>query len=312
MDRSVHVDGQPSIALLRRLLAEAPDHDAVVLEGESRLNQLAAVALRRLRSSVPLVIEDCTWGPGVSRLDRFLSTAGARAMDGPLTHYCVLTAAEQRMFQENWRVPADRVHHTPWYHGLTLEQLRAPVRDGGFVFSGGDSLRDYMPLIEAARELPDMQLRVGARRPPPIPRDELTPNVDFRSLPRTEYERSMRDSSAVVVALAKTTRRSAGQNNYLNPMALGKLVIVTDGVGVREYIEDRRTGLVVEAGNPRALTEALRWALDPANQAECRAIAERGREDVLTRFSPDAYVGRLLDVVDEAVGRRDPAAAQPQ
>ena len=110
-------------------------------------------------------------------------------------------------------------------------------------------------------------------------------------------------ASVVVVALAGATERSAGQNNYLNPMALGKLVIVTDGTGVDEYVEHRRTALVVPAGDDESLAREIAWALDPANAEEVAGIARRGRDHVLERFSPDAYVDRLLAVVAEAVNR---------
>ena len=80
-------------------------------------------------------------------------------------------------------------------------------------------------------------------------------------------------ASVVVVALAGATERSAGQNNYLNPMALGKLVIVTDGTGVDEYVEHRRTALVVPAGDDESLAREIAWALDPANAEEVAGIA---------------------------------------
>lgn len=118
----------------------------------------------------------------------------------------------------------------------------------------------------------------------------------------------MCSASVVIVALAGSTECSAGQNNYLNPMALGKLVIVTDGTGVVEYVDHRRTAIVVPAGDQSALAREIEWALDPSNAVEADAIAERGRRDVIERFNPDGYVARLLELVS---GQLEASPARP-
>ena len=73
-------------------------------------------------------------------------------------------------------------------------------------------------------------------------------NVTIGELDPRRYEERFRSASIVVVALAPRRDRSAGQQTYLNAMVLGKPVVVTDALGVREYVEDRRTGLIVPAG----------------------------------------------------------------
>jgi glycosyltransferase involved in cell wall biosynthesis len=83
--------------------------------------------------------------------------------------------------------------------------------------------------------------------------------------------------------------------------ALGKLVIVNDATGVREYVEDRRTGLIVASHDPAALAEAMRWALDPANAEQAREIAEAGKRDVLERFGKVAYLDRMLEIAEEVL-----------
>ena len=282
--------------LVREVLARASDYGVVVLSTSARADQAAAAALARLRPRQPVVLQDCTWKRGVSGLDRALSRAGVRLLDGPSTHFCVLSAAERERFPKTWGVDAERVHLTPWYYGLTEEELAAPVSEGGYVFAGGDSMRDYRPLIEASASL-QVPVRIAARSRPPVEEGTLPDNVDYGPMSPEDYFSAMCGADLVVVALAGATERSAGQNNYLNPMALGKLVVVTAGTGVEEYVEHRRTALIVPAGDPEALAREISWALDPANGEETRAIARRGREDVLERFSPDAYVNRLLEVV---------------
>jgi glycosyltransferase involved in cell wall biosynthesis len=280
-------------------LTRASGYDAVVLAASARGDQAAAAALARLKPRQPVVLQDSTWKRGTSRLDRFASRAGVRLLDGPSSHFCVLSAAEQRKFPASWGVDPARVHLTPWDFGLSEEELESPVSREGYVFAGGDSMRDYRPLIAAAGSL-SAPVRIAARAEPPVGRASMPRNVEYGPMPEDEYFRAMCGADVVVVALAADTERSAGQNNYLNPMALGKLVIVTDGTGVGEYVESGRTALIVPPGDEPELAAAITWALDPANAEEAEAIARRGRDHVRERFSPDAYVDRLLEVVAAA------------
>jgi glycosyltransferase involved in cell wall biosynthesis len=102
----------------------------------------------------------------------------------------------------------------------------------------------------------------------------------------------------VVVCLEADSERSAGQNNYLGPMALGKLVVINDTTGVREYVEHGRTALVVASCDPDALAATLQWALDPDNTRAVREIVERGRRDVIDRFPPESYSESLIRVAE--------------
>lgn len=131
--------------MTREVLARASAYDAVVLAASARPDQAAAAALARLRPRTPVFLQETTWKRGSSPIDRLASRVGVRMLDGPSTHFCVLSRAELERFPHTWGVDPDRVHLTPWYYGLTDEQLAAPVAKEGYVFAGGDSMRDYRP-----------------------------------------------------------------------------------------------------------------------------------------------------------------------
>jgi len=77
---------------------------------------------------------------------------------------------------------------------------------------------------------------------------------------------------------------------------LGKPVIASDTLGVREYVEHGRTGLVVPPGDPAALREAIAWAIAPEHAAEVRAMGARARAWALGHFGPEQYARRLLSL----------------
>ena len=284
--------------LVRELVRRASDYDVLVLNTSARRDQVAAAALRRTRTKTGLVLNDCTWKVESAAAARWLSRLGIRTMDGPRTHYCVLSSDEERAFPGTWGVASQRVHFTPWYFWHSVEEAAMPVAEDGFVFSGGDSMRDYRPLIDAAREL-RAEVRVAAHQAPPVAEGELPANLTWGSLSPEDYFETMCRASVVVMPLVAESERSAGQQSYLNPMAKGKLVVVNDAPGVRDYIRDRETGLIVPNDDPAALAEALSWALEPSNSAAVRDIGVNAKRDVGERFPLKRYIGKVVDIARE-------------
>jgi glycosyltransferase involved in cell wall biosynthesis len=133
----------------------------------------------------------------------------------------------------------------------------------------------------------------------------LPHNVAAGPMSADEFYTATAEASVVVVPLASGRVRAAGLLTYLNAMALGKLVIASDSLGVRDYVEHRRTGLIVPENDPQALAETLRWALHPDNEAEVQRLAENARERVLKQYTVDRYLDSLLGVAEEAMEVRD-------
>lgn len=292
-------------ALLRRLVGEAARHRALIVDGsvgprDLYLEPLAALAVRRRPggAETPIVLVECQWKMGGSRIDRALTRLGLRALDGPRVAYCVLTEWERDRFSATWDVDPGRVFVTPYCHTLSDAELAAPTSTDGDVFAGGNSLRDYGPLVAAATRI-DAGVTIATK----LLDQPLPANVTAGPVPEKRFFELLRHARAVVVPLAERDDRTAGQQTYLNAMALGKVAIVTDSPGVREYVEDRRTGLVVPPGDADALSDALRWALDPANAAAVEQMAAAAREVARTRFSAERYVETLLSVAERFAAR---------
>ena len=198
-----------------------------------------------------------------------------------------------------WR--PSRFAFTPFHATLTPEQLATPASGAGDgVFAGGDSLRDYGPLTQAARDI-DARFVFATRRPDVISA-ALPANVEAAAVDAARFVELMRSASVVVVALDPGVERSAGQQTYLNAMALGRTVVVTDSPGVRDYVEDGVTGLIVPPGDATALAEAIRWALDPASASSVDKMRAAGRDAVHARFTRRHYAERLVRVVEDALG----------
>jgi glycosyltransferase involved in cell wall biosynthesis len=265
---------------------------------------LAAAALAR--RGRPVLLAEATWERGSRALDRLLKVpppigadeaprhgrwlgAGAiRAIDSANVHYGVLSRHELDTFPRVWGVDPSRVHFTP-FCATAMDLPEQPTGDG--VIASGNSLRDYRALVEAAPQI-DAKLTLATRLPLP---PSNAGNIEARFMPPEEHEARVLASAVVVVPLLGGTERSAGQQTYLNAMGLGKPVVVTDAPGVRDYVTDGATGLVVP-NEPRALAEAINRLLTDHELA--RRLGAAARADVQARFELGAYVDRLLELAD--------------
>jgi Glycosyl transferases group 1 len=312
--RMVDRHAQPAASVTGRVVAAGLRGRTLVLLGSAGFGAryadlLAAVAVARSPRRPAVVLSECTWEPGSAALARRLRVGGkggaarlaVRAMDSEHTTFCVLSRAEQERFPRTWGVEPERVVHTPFTVTLDAEQLAAPAPAGDAVFASGNSLRDYGPLLDAAPGIPAPVVLATTQ----VDRNaRLAPNVRAGPLPHADCVDELRRARVVVVPLAENRWRSAGQQTYLNAMALGKAVVVTDTMGVRDYVEDGVTGLIVAPGDARAMGEAVRWTLDPANAEAVRAMTERAMQTVRERFTLDRYLARLLDVASDTIARR--------
>ena len=308
--------GESRLRAIARLVLRAGRYEAVVLDGSVGLRKgyvdlFGAAVIGRRRSGPVVVIADCTWKRGRNWLDRLACRMGIRLVDSPKVSYCVVSTEEVSIFPRTWGVDPERVAFVPWPYVLPQDQLE-PIRvRGRTVFAGGDSLRDYRPLIEAAHGL-DAEVTIATRRRDLVEEDAAPSNVRVGPVSRNEYLELMRRARVVVVALAPTVERTAGQTTYTNAMAMGKLIVVTEGIGVRDYVEDGVTGLIVPQGDADALRRTLAWAVDPANSDAADRIAARAREFALERLSPDEYIVNLLRVARRRVEEiRTPKSAAP-
>ena len=315
-------------ATLRELVRAARRHEAAVLLGAvparaGYVDLLAAACLARAPEAPLVVLSECTWEPGSRSLSAALEKAlpgiGERlpldaltrravtAIDGPRVIYCVLSEADRDHFIRTWSADPERVVVTPFSASLEDHELERAEPRGPYVFAGGDPLRDYPTLAAAARGL-GAAVHIAARRWAPAP-GTLPPNVRAGPLAHEEFVSRLSGCGAVAVPLSGDELRSAGQQTFLNAMGLRRPVVITDALGVREYVTHREHALIVPPGDARAMREALVWVLDPANAAEVDAMTDRAHALVNERHRFAHYEARLMAVVDQGLARRGRGAA---
>lgn len=245
----------------------------------------------------PIVLHGEMWEPDPGLLG-WLERTAVRLADRSIDRYIVLSSEEIEAFPRIWKVSKDKVSFIPFFYTLLEDELRQPARKGQHIFAGGNSMRDYAPLIEAARRLPDTRFILATRE---IDRScRLPENIEAGQIPHDEFMEAMRSAAAVVVPIKQGLSRAAGQQTYLNAMMYGKPTIVSPDFGVRDHIEHGRNGWI-STHTQDDYVELIRYVTDPANAEHVDEVS-RNAIATASRFSYAAHVSAIVDLIDAHFG----------
>jgi len=86
---------------------------------------------------------------------------------------------------------------------------------------------------------------------------------------------------------------------YIEAMALGKPVIGCRGEGIEDFVEHKKTGMLVKPKNTDSLVEALEFLLSYPDEA--RVIGEKARSLVLENYTWEKNAGKIVEVYQEVL-----------
>lgn len=162
---------------------------------------------------------------------------------------------------------------------------------------GRDLGRDYKTLFEAVRDLPVRV--VVATKPEAISGLTVPPNVKIRfHIPYEEMPALYQNALFVVTPLKSSDNpdgsETSGQYGYLEPMAAGKAVIVSDKSVVRDYIEHEKTGILIPPENARALRAAIEKLI--ADEPLSVKLGRMAQQKVLSDFTSEHWARSLAEI----------------
>ena len=214
-------------------------------------------------------------------------------------YFVVVSMADRETFSQTWGIDKNKIRFCPFYSFPPEEDVQmneAPAEE--HIFAGGNSFRDYAPFIEAIEKISDTKFYLCATKLPP--RESFPPNVQVGPVPFDEYKRLIKSAKAVVIPLEMGLQRSAGMLTYFDAMWSKIPVIISDALGVREYISDGETGIVVD-GSTESYVDAIRWVTSPKNQEKLQGIVEQAYHTVKTQFTLQNHISCLLNIIDDAM-----------
>ncbi len=92
-------------------------------------------------------------------------------------------------------------------------------------------------------------------------------------------------------------------NVVMEAMAAGRAIVATDVDGVRELVEDGKTGVIVPPGDERSLAGAIDKLMDTPALVE--AYGENGRKRVVERFPFSAMIANLEEYLDGLLSEKN-------
>jgi Glycosyl transferases group 1 len=249
----------------------------------------------------PHVMIDCLWSLPESRLARALKALQLRLAARSVHRFVVWARHEADDFARAFGLPPDRFAYVPFHH--TLDDYEYRVEDGGYLFAGGNSDRDYRVLVEAVFPLKvptwiatTRRDLLGGMRLPGHVRVEPTSDAGFRQ--------AMASARLVVIPMQGGLLRSAGQQTLLNALVMGKPTVAVGRRWASDLMTDGEHGLIVDYGDADGLRRAVEWIAQ--HPAEAQQMALRGRahaRELTTRRTMET----IYDLVTGA-GDGEPAA----
>jgi len=197
----------------------------------------------------------------------------AAAFRGGGTCAVLWGAGDPDTFAAGHGLPRERLQFHP-YH-MTLEGFTWEERDGGYIFAGGDSGRDYATVIAALGGL-GYPVFIATTNPAIPPLAAAHPQITVRGVTPAEFRQKLAGCTFLVEAHPADFPRTAGHQTLLNAMAMGKAVVLADRGSSWGYLDDGVEGLVVPAGDVAGLRQAAaRLLADPQVRAGMGAAGRR-------------------------------------
>jgi glycosyltransferase involved in cell wall biosynthesis len=203
---------------------------------------------------------------------------------------------DSSVFQRRFGLPAERFYYVPFkINSIELIEKVTP-NDGGYIFCGGRSRRDFATLFAAVAPLGYPVKVVTSSEAEMRPHGssmaglEVPPNVEVSTNDQSPafFVQTMAAARLVVIPIVRDSTTQAGIGVYLQAMALGKCVIVSQSLGVSDVLTCREA-MIVPPGDAPALRDAIEraWNDDALRGDYGRAALEyaspMGGEDTLRR-----------------------------
>lgn len=174
---------------------------------------------------------------------------------------CVLSSYEVERYSQMFPQIAEKLYFT--HFGLSEKDSGIVASKGDYFLSAGRSNRDYDFLVETFRLLDDKLVIISdTYKCSNLP-------VNVRILDHCfgkEYEEYVANCYAMIVSLCNEPI-SSGQLVALNGFKYKKPIIVTKNMGIVDYINNGKTGILIDK-KPKALIDAITQIKNETTYAE--------------------------------------------
>ena len=178
-----------------------------------------------------------------------------------IDRFVVFSNMERQLYSERFGIPIERFTFVPWGVSPPIDTPVGRQLDQPYVAAAGGEARDYRTLCEAARRLPHVRFVIIVR-PNSLEGIDVPENVTVHvNLPYRETWSLIWHSELALISL-RSHLSPNGLVTLVGGMHLGKAQVVTDSVGLHDYLQDGENVRVVAPNDPAAFSEAITELLD--------------------------------------------------
>lgn len=241
----------------------------------------------------------------------WLSRLAMRAV----SHITVLSPGEINHYSQLLHVPLEKISYIPlgWDDLFPASAITGAGSDN-FVFASGCSCRDYKTFFDAVKGLGG-RFVVNAREFN-VRGLQCPPNVVINEfMPPPEFFRLLGEARFVVLPL-QNTPHAAGEGHIVQAMSAGKAIVATRTASTASYIEDGRTGLLVNPYDPPMMRSAIEYLL--ANPDVAQVMGQQARRRYEEKYTSRTMAERSYTVLQkvccagQVLSRRRQSVAEAQ
>jgi glycosyltransferase involved in cell wall biosynthesis len=248
----------------------------------------------------PHIIVDAHWEPeqGIAGfVQRLILKMGSRVIHQVQVH----SPEECDIYEKEFGIDKQKIVDIPFSTSLIGYDLEE--RSGDFILTGGRSFRDYPTFCKAIENLP-YKVEIGL--PSDYPLDEFNKiqtksNVTIHTtLSNREFMDKMASCKVLALPITPKLKRSTADQTILNAMYFGKIVIATNSIGSRIYIEDGVNGFLVDEEDSESWKDALQRIYNLDSHI-IDNIKNQAKSDARNKFSEDIRLYKTLDSALNAI-----------
>ena len=197
----------------------------------------------------------------------------AKAFQQP-TKFVTYSNVERALYADYFDMPIEKIDMLHWaVHAPTVDLTQPPIEAGRYICALGSQGRDYATLIAAMKKLPNIKLVLVANAAS-IEGLTIPSNVIVHTnIPLANAHNILAHSAFMVLPL-RDSQVPCGHVTIVSGMFFKKAIVVTNSLGVHDYISDNETGVFCEPKNSDNLAQKIEALWDDSSKTN--SLSEAG------------------------------------
>ena len=217
---------------------------------------------------------------------------------GGVNGFITLSKEEAETMKKIYPKKTDAVVFLPFACDAEYYKPVENVKEENFILSvGRDPGRDWLTLCKAVSGL-GVRCKVTAKKRHLEVVENVPKEIEHYNFSSKELLEEYTKARIVIISLnPHWVNDSMGCSSLVEAMAMGKAIVATDTVTMRNYITDGVNGRLVPQGDSKALKEVIWELLQDGEQR--KKLGSNAREFVIKNCSPDTFAKNLADYLQK-------------